>query len=78
MGKLGLTDAFRAKNPSAMNYTCWDYQAGAWNKNNGIRIEHFLLSPTCADKLIDCQSDRECRAKDKPSDHVPVWVELEI
>jgi len=75
---LGLTDAFRAKNPSAMNYTFWDYQAGAWNKNNGIRIDHFLLSPTCADKLIDCQSDRECRAKDKPSDHVPVWVELEI
>lgn len=75
---LGLTDAFRVKNKSAMNYTFWDYQAGAWNKNNGIRIDHFLLSSSCADILIDCQSDRECRARDKPSDHVPVWVELDI
>ena len=54
------------------------YQAGAWNKNHGIRIDHFLLSPSCADMLVDCQADRDCRAKEKPSDHVPVWVELDI
>jgi len=75
---LGFTDAFRARNQGAMNYTFWDYQAGAWNKNNGIRIDHFLLSPSCADMLVDCQADRDCRAKDKPSDHIPVWVELDI
>tara|TARA_R110002096_G_scaffold120749_4_gene261577 strand:- start:15101 stop:15883 length:783 start_codon:yes stop_codon:yes gene_type:complete len=75
---LGFTDAFRVRNNAAMNYTFWDYQAGAWNKNNGIRIDHFLLSPSCADILVDCQVDRECRAKEKPSDHVPVWVELDI
>ncbi|GLQ34814.1 exodeoxyribonuclease III [Amylibacter marinus] len=75
---LGLTDAFRARDTSAMNYTFWDYQAGAWPKNNGIRIDHFLLSPSCADMLRDCQTDREVRGKDKPSDHIPVWVELDI
>tara|TARA_B100000795_G_C22694006_1_gene396806 strand:+ start:68 stop:850 length:783 start_codon:yes stop_codon:yes gene_type:complete len=75
---LGLTDAFRARDQTALNYTFWDYQAGAWNKNNGIRIDHFLLSPSCADMLIDCQTDRDCRAKEKPSDHVPVWVEIDI
>ncbi len=75
---LGLTEAFRARNQAAMNYTFWDYQAGAWNKNNGIRIDHFLLSPTCADLLTDCQIDRDTRAKEKPSDHVPIWIELDI
>ena len=73
---LGLTEAFRARNDAAMNYTFWDYQAGAWNKNNGIRIDHFLLSPECADLLQDCQIDRDIRGREKPSDHVPIWVEL--
>ena len=75
---LGLTDAFQVKNKSAMNYTFWDYQAGAWNKNNGIRIDHFLLSSSCTDMLVDCQADREYRSRDKPSDHIPLWVELKI
>lgn len=75
---LGLTEAFRARNPAAMNYTFWDYQAGAWQKNNGIRIDHFLLSPNCADMLTDVQIDRDTRAKEKPSDHVPIWIELDI
>lgn len=75
---LGLTEAFRARNQAAMNYTFWDYQAGAWNKNNGIRIDHFLLSPACADMLVDCQIDRDCRGREKPSDHVPIWVELDL
>lgn len=74
---LGLTEAFRATNAAPMNYTFWDYQAGAWNKNNGIRIDHFLLSPACADLLKDCQIDREVRGREKPSDHVPIWVELD-
>ena len=75
---LGLTDAFRARTQGPGHYSFWDYQAGAWNRNNGIRIDHFLLSPACADMLRDCQIDREVRGLDKPSDHVPVWVDLDF
>ncbi|MEW9918690.1 exodeoxyribonuclease III [Marimonas sp. MJW-29] len=75
---LGLTDAFRARTQGPGHYSFWDYQAGAWNKNDGIRIDHFLLSPACADRLKDCQIDRDVRGKEKPSDHVPVWIELDI
>lgn len=75
---LGLTDAFRARTHGPGHYSFWDYQAGAWNRNNGIRIDHFLLSPTVADRLRDCQIDRDVRGRDKPSDHVPIWVELDI
>ena len=74
---LGFTEAFRVRNSAPMNYTFWDYQAGAWPKNHGIRIDHFLLSPPCADLLRDCQIDREVRGNEKPSDHVPIWVELD-
>ncbi|CUH51923.1 exodeoxyribonuclease III [Shimia marina] len=73
---LGLTEAFRARNKMAGMYSFWDYQAGAWNRNNGIRIDHFLLSPQCADLLLDCQIDKEERGRSKPSDHVPVWIDL--
>ncbi len=73
---LGFTDAFRARNQMPGMYSFWDYQAGAWNRNNGIRIDHFLLSPQCADLLQDCQIDKEERGRSKPSDHVPVWVDL--
>ncbi|MGJ8617841.1 MAG: exodeoxyribonuclease III [Sulfitobacter sp.] len=75
---LGLTEAFRARTQGPGHYSFWDYQAGAWNKNNGIRIDHFLLSPLCADMLRDCQIDKDVRAGEKPSDHVPVWVDLEF
>lgn len=73
---LGFTEAFRARNRMPGMYSFWDYQAGAWNRNNGIRIDHFLLSPQCADLLQDCQMDKEERGRSKPSDHVPVWVDL--
>lgn len=73
---LGLTDAVRAVDDSAGIYTFWDYQAGAWQKNNGIRIDHVLLSPEAADRLVEAGVDRYVRAWEKPSDHVPVWVEL--
>ncbi|MDD9723047.1 exodeoxyribonuclease III [Sulfitobacter sp. PR48] len=75
---LGLTEAFRARTQGPGHYSFWDYQAGAWNRNNGIRIDHFLLSPACADLLRDCQIDRDIRGRDKPSDHVPVWVDLDL
>ena len=74
----GLTDALRVRDRSPMTYTFWDYQAGAWQKNHGIRIDHFLLSPLAADMLKDCQIDKDCRDRDKPSDHVPIWVELDL
>ena len=74
---LGFTDAFRAKDQAPLNYTFWDFQRGAWNRNDGIRIDHFLLTPQAADLLTDSQIDRHMRGRDKPSDHVPIWVELD-
>lgn len=73
---LGLTEALRAVNDNAGEYTFWDYQAGAWPRNHGIRIDHFLLSPQAADRLKNCTIDREPRSWDKASDHVPVTLEL--
>lgn len=75
---LGYTDAFRARNRAAGQYTFWDYQAGAWRKNHGIRIDHILLSPQGLDRLGACGIDKHVREGDKPSDHVPVWAELDI
>jgi exodeoxyribonuclease III len=74
---LGFTDAIRARLPQPGLYSFWDYQAGAWEKNNGIRIDHLLLSPQAADLLVDCGIDKAVRAGDKPSDHVPVWITLD-
>lgn len=73
---LGFTEAFRARTLGPGHYTFWDYQAGAWNRNDGIRIDHFLLTPQCADLLRDCWIEAEVRGREKPSDHVPVWVDL--
>ncbi len=75
---LGFTDAVRAAGAEADVYTFWDYQAGAWQKNNGIRIDHVLLSPHAADRLVDASVDKRTRAWEKPSDHVPVVVELDF
>ncbi len=74
---LGLTEAFRAHHDEAHRYSFWDYQAGAWPKDHGIRIDHLLLSPQATDRLVDCDIDSEPRGREKPSDHVPVWCELE-
>jgi exodeoxyribonuclease III len=73
---LGLTDAFRVFNQNSEEYTFWDYQAGAWPRNKGIRIDHFLASPTIADRLIHCIIDKSQRSKDSPSDHVPIILEV--
>ncbi|WP_336057107.1 exodeoxyribonuclease III [Nitratireductor sp. CH_MIT9313-5] len=73
---LGLTDALRATTREAGTYTFWDYQAGAWQKNNGIRIDHLLLSPEAADKLQAVEIAKHTRGWEKPSDHVPVVAEL--
>ena len=73
---LGLTDALRMVHDGGGIYTFWDYQAGAWQKNNGIRIDHIMLSPEAADRLRQAGIDRHVRAWEKPSDHVPVWVDI--
>jgi exodeoxyribonuclease-3 len=75
---LGLTDAIRAVSDDPGLYTFWDYQAGAWQKNMGIRIDHLCLSPAAADRLTAAGIDRKVRGWEKPSDHVPVWVDLDI
>ena len=75
---LGFTDAFRAKNTGLGHYSFWDYQAGAWDRDDGIRIDHFLLTPQCADLLKNCQIEKHIRSREKPSDHVPIWIELDI
>ncbi|MGL4636419.1 MAG: exodeoxyribonuclease III [Beijerinckiaceae bacterium] len=69
---LGLTEAVRATTDAGELYTFWDYQAGAWPRNHGIRIDHFLLSPQAADKLVGTEIDKYMRDQEKPSDHVPV------
>lgn len=72
----GWTDAIRARYPHAEAYTYWDYQAGAWPKNWGLRIDHLLLSPAAADRMVEAGIDRSVRGEERASDHVPVWVEL--
>lgn len=74
---LGLTDAFRARSAGSGQYTYWDFQAGAWERNNGIRIDHHLLSAQAADLLLDAGIDKAVRGREKPSDHVPIWIELD-
>jgi exodeoxyribonuclease III len=73
---LGLTDAYMEVDGAPGGYTFWDYQAGAWQRNHGIRIDHFLLSPQAADRLAGVTIHRNARAMDKPSDHVPVVADL--
>ncbi len=75
---LGLIDALRATTDAGGLYTFWDYQAGAWQKNNGIRIDHLLLSPQAADRLQSVAIDKDMRGRDKASDHTPVRVELAL
>ncbi|HMS95242.1 MAG TPA: exodeoxyribonuclease III [Tabrizicola sp.] len=77
MENLGLTEAIRTRIPGPGTYTFWDFQAGAWERNNGIRIDHVMLSPQAADRLEDAGIDKAMRGGDKPSDHVPVWVRLD-
>ncbi|WP_157019155.1 exodeoxyribonuclease III [Mesorhizobium xinjiangense] len=74
----GFTDAVRAANDQTGLYSFWDYQGGAWQKNNGIRIDHLMLSPEAANRLVGAGIEKHVRAWEKPSDHVPVTVELDL
>jgi exodeoxyribonuclease-3 len=75
---LGMTDALRAFHPEPHLYSYWDYQAGAWQRDQGLLIDHILLSPHAADLLRASGIDKGPRGKEKASDHTPVWCELEI
>lgn len=75
---LGLTDAVRACDDGPGPFTFWDYTAGAWQRNDGIRIDHLVLSPQAADRLKGATVHKETRALEKPSDHVPVSIDLDL
>ena len=72
----GYCDALRARHPHEVIYTYWDYQAGAWQRDNGVRIDHLLLSPEAVDRLGDVGVDKAPRGLEKPSDHTPIWCDL--
>ncbi len=78
LGNLGFVDAVRSVSAAPLIYTFWDYQAGAWQKNNGIRIDHLMLSPEAANHLASASIEKHVRAWEKPSDHVPVAIELSL
>ena len=73
----GWTDAIRARYPDGAVYTFWDYTAGAWQRDAGFRIDHLLLSPQAADRLLDAGVDKDYRGREKASDHAPTWVTLD-
>jgi exodeoxyribonuclease-3 len=75
---LGFVDAVRAGTDAAGLYSFWDYQAGAWQRNRGLRIDHVLLSPQAADRLVGAGIDKHVRGWERPSDHVPVVVDLDL
>ena len=72
----GWTDALRTRHPKGGTWTFWDYQAGAWQRDAGFRIDHLLLSPQAADRLADAGVDKAYRGREKASDHAPTWVRL--
>ena len=76
LGFAGWTDGLRAIHPTGPLYTFWDYQAGAWQRDAGFRIDHLMLSPAAADRLIDAGVDKEIRGRERASDHVPAWVSI--
>ena len=73
----GWTDAIRVRYPEGAVYTFWDYTAGCWQRDAGFRIDHLLLSPQAADRLLDAGVDKDYRGREKASDHAPTWVILE-
>ena len=72
----GWVDAVRSHNPRGGVWTYWDYQAGAWQRDHGFRIDHILLTPELADRLVSVGVDKEHRGREKASDHAPTWATL--
>ena len=77
LSALGLTDALEARHPKGRLWTFWDYQAGAWQRDAGFRIDHLMLSPEAADRLVDAGVDKEYRGREKASDHAATWIVLD-
>ena len=77
LAALGLTDALRVRHPTGPLWTYWDYQAGGWQRDSGFRIDHLMLSPEAADRLVDAGVDKEHRGREKASDHAATWIELD-
>lgn len=75
---LGLIDTFRACHPTEQCFSWWDYRGGSWDNNQGMRIDHLLLSPLAADKLKSAGIDVSARGKDKASDHAPAWAVIDV
>ena len=73
----GWTDAVRSRHPAGGVWTFWDYQAGGWQRDHGFRIDHLLLSPALADRLVDAGVDKDHRGREKASDHAPTWAMLD-
>ena len=73
---MGYFDAFRLLNPNKSEWSFWDYQQGSWNKDYGIRIDHFLINSHAADRVKVCKIDKSPRGKEKPSDHTPIIIEF--
>jgi exodeoxyribonuclease-3 len=74
---LGFSDAIRVRHPDGAVYTFWDYTAGCWQRDAGFRIDHLLLSPHAADRMLDAGVDKDHRGREKASDHAPTWVTIE-
>lgn len=77
LSALGYTDALRTIHPTGPLWTFWDYQAGAWQRDAGFRIDHLMLSPEAADRLVDAGVDKDHRAREKASDHAATWIDLD-
>ena len=77
LSALGLTDALEARHPKSRLWTFWDYQAGAWQRDAGFRIDHLMLSPEAADRLVDAGVDKDYRGREKASDHAATWIVLD-
>lgn len=75
---LGLSDGYRVFHREPHRYTFWDYQAGRWNSDEGLRIDHLLLSPHAVDRAAACDIDKSPRGKERASDHTPIWCELAV
>jgi len=75
---LGLTDAYRVFHREPHRYTYWDYQAGRWSRDEGLRIDHLLLSPQAAERIAGCAIDKSPRGKERASDHTPIWCDLAV
>ena len=73
---LGLSDVLRIYNSKPYEFTYWDYSRGSWEKDNGLRIDHFLATPSAVDRITDCQIEKQFRGLERPSDHVPIWFEI--